>query len=143
MNSAPLKKHLEFLRAYGNLQPSHCFHYVTIHPLADDKPTLKRLNLTPDRCFLCDLYLATQRKLAFISIVGKLEAGESPAVRYRRQSDEVPHRFVVTTRNLPLTSAKVESAVARIVQWLEVHGGDKGGRPRYPSTIIEEDIVTI
>src|SRR5690242_11725851 len=110
-NEKPLEAPLKFLSHYGELQPSDNFHYVTIHPLADEHEILRRLGLAPDKCIACDLYWAIQNRVAFVSFRG--DSTTAPFVNYwRKPNDEqVPYRFVVSTRTQPLKRLTVENAL--------------------------------
>jgi hypothetical protein len=54
---------LNDLRVYGDLMPDTVYSLVTIHPLADEQDVLKRLDLLPEACQLCDLYWAYDKRM--------------------------------------------------------------------------------
>ena len=133
------RKQLRFLRHYGKPQPSERFYFVTVHPLADETELLQRLGLFGGDCKICDFYWAVGDQLAFVSVI----AGESedPGVNYwvKEQDKEVPLRFVVSTRNSPLTRAKISSVVEWLARWVQSHSGQ--GTQGSPSARISNDDI--
>jgi len=101
---------------------------------------LQRLELTPEQCVWCDLYWVFRSRLIFVSICG--EGVDQPSVGYWKQpSSAVPYRFVASTRNVPLTKAKVEIAVRWIADWLKAGGDQNIRKLNGTSGICDRDIV--
>ena len=62
---------IDQLKKYGKPQKFQNFDVVTIHPLADELQLRKRLNISPEDCWLCGLYWSYQNYLYYVDICCK------------------------------------------------------------------------
>jgi hypothetical protein len=134
---APLSpEQVEYLRPYGEPQPSRKLYYKTVHPLADQTDLLGRLNISPAECIVCDLYWPLADGVAFVSVA----VTDQPFASFWTEwsDDIVVYKFYVSTKQTPLTTATIDAVLTWLTAWFNSAAVTKS---RIVQTISDKDIA--
>lgn len=90
--------------------------YVTIHPFADDRETLERLNVLASSCSAVDAYWLLREDVAFVQVIGA-KAALRPIGRYVRFNPATGYvSFVSIVADAEISRSVFEYALR---SWLE------------------------
>jgi hypothetical protein len=139
---APMRDAHEELRVHGGPDPTLRFEAVTVHPLADDAETLKRLGLDPSECKACDLYWVLNDALYFVAIASANES-RPPLVMFRtHEGTRFRGSFFVVTAPKPITRGVVDAVLAWLERWMGRNGASmRVQKPELPVPVAQHDIL--
>ncbi len=106
------------LKIYGKQESWSEYKIVCLHALADQSRLLKKLEMRPSDCMLCDVYWDFKGHLLFISFYNS----NTPGIDLHLKPDiEHPFSFVVRTSKGPLTKDIIEKGVKFLKEWIELN----------------------
>jgi hypothetical protein len=136
MTEKTTKRAIGALKRYGSPQASSLFHYVTIHPLADEPALLNRLGVKPENCVAVDCYWALGDEVLFVSVLASHDS-ETFASFHRKDGSPVERRLHVVTHQVPLTTRTVETILTQLESW---YRENKSALPREKLVFTKDDL---
>ena len=139
---APMRDAHEELRVYGGPDPTLRFEAVTVHPLAEDAETLRRLGIDPSACTTCDLYWVLNDALYFVAIASSND-NRPPRVTFRtHEGTRFRGSFFVVTAPKPITRGVVDAVLAWLKRLIgQSHASMQVQKPELPVQVALNDIL--
>ena len=117
-----VKRPKQELSVYGPPLPRSRFFVIPIHPLADERDLLARLDMRPrpDQCLLCDVYWLFSGDIYFVSV--DAASAKNPFVSFHIQARDFcrAHFYVVIARQ-PIDTVLLETVLTFLAKWIREH----------------------